>query len=200
MTPGSEGYENNLQLFIEACRSLDFKIVCKDFLNYLPPERSNVLDLGSGAGQNSVALYALGFSVTAVEPMQKMIDSAKSTYSSQSVKWLNGSLPHLSCLGSSNEYFDFVLIEAVWHHLNDMERESAAIRLSSIVKKHGNCAISLRNGPAGMGTRVFPIDVTETVELFRSNGFECVFRAEDQDSILAHKEEVKWSRLVLKKL
>lgn len=200
MTVGIEGYERHISRFIETSQALDFQIVCRDFVEYLPPEKSHVLDVGAGAGQNAAALDDLGFHVTAIEPMQEFRIAAQNFYKALSVKWLAGSLPHLSILDSADAHkFEFVLIEGVWYHLNDKEREQAAARISSIVKRNGKCAISLRNGPAGMGTRMFPTDPMQTSELFKKYGFDCIFMAKNQDSILPNKENVKWSRIVLQK-
>ena len=205
---GVEGYDKFIPLFVESCQSLDFHIVCKDFIPFLPNTGAKVLDAGAGAGQNAAALAELGYNVTAVEPMQAFIDAAKETYQGSTVgtkiNWLNGSLPNLDCLGlessdTADNKFDLVLIEGVWHHLNDIERAQAIVKLSSIINLKGICAISLRNGPAGMGTRVFKTDAEHTIELFKQYGFECVLNLKDQASILPHKEAVKWSRIVVKK-
>lgn len=199
MTAGIEGYERGIQLFIESCQTLDFHVVCKDFIEHLPPKGGSILDAGSGAGQNAAALDSLGFNVTAIEPMPEFMNAARCSYNTTSVTWLEGSLPYLRCLGSSAQKYDFVLIEGVWHHLSEMERGQAAARISEVTKKHGKCAISLRNGPAGLGTRVYSTDPEQTIQLFKNNGFECIFKILDQDSILPHKENVKWSRIVLQK-
>ncbi|MEP1741366.1 MAG: class I SAM-dependent methyltransferase [Kangiellaceae bacterium] len=199
MVVGTEGYESFISHFIEVSQSLNFYEVCKDFIAFLPSKPANVLDVGSGAGQNAAALDEQGFTVTAVEPMTEFLSSAKSTYKNSSTKWLNGSLPYLECLEPDIEQFDFVLIDAVWHHINNVERELAAKRLSGLIKPGGKCAISLRNGPAGVGTRVYATDTRITIELFERLGFECVFQVQNQCSILPHKEAVKWSRVILQK-
>lgn len=199
MTAGTEGYEKFIPFFIEGSQSLDFHDTCKDFLAYLPAAPANILDAGSGAGQNSAALAMRGFSVTAIEPMPEFLHAAKNTYKNISVNWLSGSLPHLTCFDSDTTGFDFVLICGVWHHLNDVEREQSVIRLTKIMKPNGRCAISLRNGPAGMGTRVYPTDALQTIELFKQHDFECIFATHNQPSIVSYKENVKWSRVVFQK-
>ena len=98
MTAGIEGYERHLSLFIESSQALDFHVVCKDFVEFLPSKKSRVLDVGSGAGQNAAALDELGFEVTAIEPMHEFRHSAQGIYEKTPVKWLDGSLPELSCL------------------------------------------------------------------------------------------------------
>lgn len=201
MTKGTEGYENAAQLFIETSRTLDFNKVCADFIAFLPTHPAKVLDVGSGAGQNAIALAALGFKVTAVEPLQSFLEASKEADTTQAVRWLQGDLPQLNCLpltlDKSLEKFDFVLIAAVWHHLDETQRELAVLRLSTLIKKGGKCAISLRNGPAGLGSRVFATDVKQTIRQFENLGFQCLLSITNQNSILANKEDVKWARIVL---
>lgn len=200
MVSGTQGYERFIPLFIQNSQSLDFHVVCKDFINFLPFNNSNILDLGSGAGQNSAALEKLGFNVTAIEPMLEFLNAAINTYKSTSIEWLNDSLPDIACLDSHESKFDFVLIDAVWHHLTKEERKKAANKISTVIKKNGRCAISLRNGPAGMGTRVFPTNSNSTIKLFEGFGFKCIFKLCNQASVLPHKEHVKWARVVLEKV
>lgn len=199
MTKGTEGYERYIQLFIETSQALDFSIVCKDFIGFLPSPPATVLDLGSGAGQNAIALAAIGFDVTAVEPMPAFLEASKKAYTQRSIQWLKSSLPHLACLPQKHKQFDFILIDAVWHHLDKVERKQAILRLSELVKSGRRCAISLRNGPAGLGTRVFATNAELTIKQFEECGFECLLSTKNQASILANKEDVKWSRLVLQK-
>jgi 2-polyprenyl-3-methyl-5-hydroxy-6-metoxy-1,4-benzoquinol methylase len=199
MTPGTEGYEKFVPLFIQSSQNLKFDVVCKDFLAFLPSKNSSILDLGAGAGQNSAALDRLGFNVTAIEPMKEFLNAAINQYRDTSIKWLNGSLPDIACLEPHKETFDFVLIDAVWHHLCESERDLATAKISSLINKNGRCAISLRNGPSGMGTRVFPTKSNDTITLFESYGFKCIFSLSNQPSILPHKDKVKWQRIVLEK-
>lgn len=199
MISGIEGYENHIPRFIESSQGLDFYEVCKDFIKFLPSTPSHILDAGSGAGQNAAALAKLGFDVTAIEPMQEFLAAAKEAYKTTSVEWLSGSLPDMACLNSEADEFDFALIDGVWHHLDNKEREAAIIRLSQLIKHGGRCAISLRNGPAGMGSRVYPTDSDMTITQFGSYGFKCIFHTKNQSSILSNKEDVKWSRIVLQK-
>lgn len=200
MVAGTEGYRDHAQRFIEACQHLNFSEVCKDYLPFLPERTARILDVGSGAGQNAAALAEMGFSVTAVEPIGAFRRAAQRTYEGYAVQWLDGDLPELACLNESAEEFDFVLAEGVWHHLNDAERVDTAARISDILKPDGKCAMSLRNGPPGVGSCVYPVDPVSTIDLFEGCGFQCVFNRENINSALPGKENVTWSRVVFKKL
>ena len=196
---GTKGYEDNIKSFVETSQTLDFQIVCKDFIPFLPNVGAKVLDLGSGAGQNAFALNQMGFSVTAIEPLECFIEASKATYQNTDITWLNDFLPDLTTLSPALQ-FEFVLIDGVWHHLCEQERELAVKRIASLMVESAVCAISLRNGPPGLGTTIYPTDTDKTICLFKQYGFRCLFSASNQDSILPNKEAVKWSRIVLQKV
>lgn len=200
MTSGTKGYEANVGRFIEASQSLDFAVVCKDYLTFLPEKSARILDVGSGVGQNAAALNELGYQVTAVDPMTAFVDYSRQTYGSTDIDWHIGSLPELSCLSGIAARFDFVLIEGVWHHLDENERYLSAKRISELSGYRSRCAISLRNGPAGLGSHVFPTSARLTCDIFGEFGFKCIYLVENQDSILPNKEKVKWSKIVLEKV
>lgn len=197
--PGTEGYGRTINRFIEGCQALNFYEVCKDFLDFLPPVPGCVLDAGAGVGQNAAALAKMGYSVTAVEPLADFLAAARTKYSGLPINWLMGSLPMLECLTSREKQFDFILVVGVWHHLDERERALAMERLVYLLNSGGKCALSLRNGPAGMGTCVHQTDADYTVKQAKEWGLKCVFRLDDQPSIFSNKENVKWVRLVLLK-
>ena len=59
--------------------------------------------------------------------------------------------------------------------------------------------MSLRNGPPGLGIHVFPTDADATIQQAAQVGLKCVYRADNLPSILANKQDVLWSRIVLEK-
>ncbi len=199
MVAGTEGYENFTEHFIKSSQNLDFDEVCKDFVPFLPDLPANILDAGSGAGQNAAALACMGFLVTALEPISVFLDAAKETYRNQSIRWLNDSLPYMNSLCRESEQFEFVLIDGVWHHLDELERQHAVARLAKLITPGGKCAISLRNGPPGMGTRVYPTDSMLTIKQFEKAGFKCLLHLHNQPSIFSYKQKVRWARVVLQK-
>ncbi len=196
---GTKGYDRFVSCFIESSQSLAFNESCKDIIPFLPPISARVLDAGAGAGQNSAALAELGDSVVAVEPMIEFLDAARSKYTNLPITWLNGSLPMMECVGAAPKKFELILVIGVWHHLNETERELAMERFASLLNSGGICALTLRNGPPGMGSHVYPTNASQTVKQAKEFGLGCVFMQENQPSILKNKDEVKWSRLVLQK-
>ena len=199
IVPGTRGYENAIRSFVDASQALNFQETCKDFLDFLPDTPARILDAGAGAGQNSAALADMGYFVVAVEPMQQFLSAARNSYSSRQVTWLQDSLPLLRHLGDDKEQFEFILLDGVWHHLDDEERDRALKRLAHLLEHGGKCALSLRNGPPGTGTHVFPTNAEQTIRQAKKSGLTCVFRLENLPSILPNKEDVIWARIVLQK-
>ena len=197
---GTRGYEKIVESFTEASFMLEFKEVNRDFLHLLPKSPAKVLDAGSGVGQNSAALSEEGYSVIAIEPLQEFLDIAKSKFSHLNIEWINDSLPDMKTIFDKNEKFDFILMDGVWHHLSNDERCECIYNFSRITRKGGICAISLRNGPAGAGSHIFPAPVNEMAKLAKEYGFKVVLKKERQKSKMPNKPNVIWSRVALEKV
>ncbi|MEM6634137.1 MAG: hypothetical protein AAF694_30955, partial [Bacteroidota bacterium] len=60
-------------------------------------------------------------------------------------------------------------------------------------------ALSLRNGPPGAGSYVFPTDVNRIIEQGVACGLVVTLELREQPSLMKHKENVVWSRLVFEK-
>lgn len=197
-TPGTRGYESGVERFIQASQTLNFAVTNRDFLPYLPPLPARVLDLGAGVGQNAAALARLGYEVVAVEPLGDFVEAARRTYPGLSIHSQQDSLPQLESLHDVAP-FDFILLDGVWHHLDPDERPVAMARIASLMHPGGRCAISLRNGPAGMGTHLFPTSAAETIRQGAACGLKAILHLENQPSLFAHKVGVSWARVVLEK-
>lgn len=165
--PGTQGYEQNITRFVALSQAQDFTQVNRDFLPYLPAPPARVLDLGAGVGQNAAALADLGYAVVAVEPLALFRSIAQETYADRDILWIEDHLPPLQKLGAETPPFDFILLDGVWHHLNADERPLALARIAQLLNTGGKCALSLRNGPAGMGSHIFPIEISTTLEQAR---------------------------------
>lgn len=199
MVRGTQGYRNSINRFVQISQSLNFFEVCKDFVGFLPAIPARILDVGSGAGQNAAALADMNFSVTAVEPIIDLLHASQQKYKNRTITWLNCSLPLLDCLVDKHERFDFILVESVWHHLNEAERSMSMNRFAALLNRGAKVAISMRDGPAGMGTCVYPTNASHTIKQFENMGFTCILFLKNQPSMLKNKENVIWSRVVLQK-
>ena len=197
--PGTQGYEEVSEEFVRVSQSLEFHDINREFLECLPKAPSRILDIGAGAGQNAAALAELGYSVVAVEPLTEFLSAAGSTYKRLKIDWIKDSLPLLVKLDDSYGQFDFILVDGVWHHLDENERNLGIERISHLLKRDGICALSLRNGPAGAGKRVFETNSRETVKEASRYGLKGIILSENQPSVMKHKPGVTWSRVVLKK-
>ncbi|WP_309385012.1 class I SAM-dependent methyltransferase [Cerasicoccus frondis] len=199
MVAGVQGYDRAIERFVESSQQLNFLETNRDFLPFLPKAPARVLDLGAGAGQNAAALARLGFQVTAIEPMPEFLQAAQAAYTGLAIDWRQDSLPLLDSLVGGEASFRFMLVDGVWHHLSEAERRAAFERLAPLLVSGGRLALSLRNGPPGLGLKVHPTDVDRTVNAAKELGLRCILRIEDQPSIFKHKPEVRWARVVLEK-
>ncbi|WP_309398750.1 class I SAM-dependent methyltransferase [Cerasicoccus maritimus] len=199
MVNGIQGYERSVEQFVSSSQQLNFLETNQDFLPFLPPAPARVLDLGAGAGQNSAALANMGFHVLAIEPMPDFLQSAQRTYAGLGIEWRQDSMPQLSSLLGLDNTFEFILADGVWHHLSDEERSLTFERLATVMANGAKLALSLRNGPPGLGARVFPTDVRRTIAQAEAHGLRCIFRIENQRSIYRNKPDVRWARVALEK-
>ncbi|TGL62917.1 class I SAM-dependent methyltransferase [Leptospira sarikeiensis] len=196
---GTEGYEKCVEEFVTATLSINFFDLHKDFLSFFPKSKSIVLDLGAGIGRDASHLFKMGYTVIAVEPLKEFRSKGSSLYSLDKIIWIDDSLPELSELKEYDNRFDFILASGVWHHLNGKEQSISIGRISELLKPNGIFALSLRNGPAGVGTQVFSTDSNRTVELASKFGLLNLLLLENQPSLMKNKKEVTWSRLVFQK-
>ena len=198
--PGTAGYERSIDEFVTRSQALRFEAVCEDFLNFLPAAMpASILDVGAGAGQNAYALAQRGYRVTAIEPMEEFVAAAKATYADKHIEWANDSLPILNSQVTRESHYNLILAEGMWHHLNEVEQDASMSRLATLLKPGGVLALSLRNGPAGMGTHIHPTDATRIVAKSSTLDLRCIFRREHLPSIHKHKAGVTWARLVFQK-
>ena len=198
--PGTKGYEKVVNAFAYASLELDFGAVHKELYKLLPSPPARILDVGAGVGQNSATFARLGLEVTAVEPLNEFLTIGKSTFLELEITWLQDSLPKLARFSANTDQFDFILLDGVWHHLNVQERKSTIQRFSELLKPRGKCAITLRNGPAGAGKHTFPTDTKELIEYAEEFGFEVMLKLQSLPSVMKHKPDVLWDKVVIQKL
>ena len=199
MILGTTGYEAAVPAYLKATQDLPFEQLHQDFLPFFPTTPSLILDIGAGGGRDAHALSLKGHRVLAVEPLAAFREAGQALYPSAHLTWIDDALPFLKELTAYNNTIDFALCSAVWHHLDEREQKASMIRMGQLLKPGGIFALSLRNGPAGVGTHVFPTDLKQTSAQARIWGLETLLAVEDQPSLMPNKPDVIWAKLVLRK-
>lgn len=160
----TRGYSDAVEKFVKATHSINFNELHKDFLEFIPIKKSQVLDIGSGIGRDAYELYEMGHAVTAVEPLEKFRLIAEESYNLYDIKWLDDSLPRLTALNEFSSQFNFVLSSAVWHHLDDEEQIEGMFRVSELLATNGYFALSLRHGRSGVGSYAKTINIKQIIQ------------------------------------
>lgn len=107
----------------------------------------SALDVGVGTGQDSAWLASLGHQVTAVEPLNAMLQIARQAHEEKTIRWVSDALPDLNFIRCENKTFDVIVLSAVWMHLAQEERENAVLIIRSLLKPSGVAYITLRPEP-----------------------------------------------------
>lgn len=192
------GYAEQVGTLIAQYEQLDFQALLGQVRAFLPPPPAHVLDIGTGPGRDAAGLARLGYDVTAVDPVSEFIDHAKCRYTDLDVDWRRDALPALASL-NCGPVFEVVTLQAVWMHLDETERQGAMARLAELTAPGGVVMMSLRHGPVPQGRRMFDVSGEDTIRLGAQHGFSALNCLEGQPSLRPGKEDVSWTRLVLKR-
>lgn len=195
---GTEGYAEEAELLVRQYETISFSDNHAPFVRFFPPPPARVLDIGSGTGRDAAGFAGLGYSVTAVEPTTELRTRAIALHTSPSIEWVDDSLPELSKLLRRNQFFDLVMLTAVWMHLDEKQRPTAMPRVASLVRRGGVMMISLRHGPVPAGRRMFEVTAAETIHLARAQDMDCVDHLEAvRDQV--GRPGVTWDRLAFRR-
>lgn len=197
--PGTEGYAAAGQRFVAATLALDFRELHQDFMPFFPQTPGYILDIGAGIGRDAATFAGMGHSVIAVEPLVSFRHTGMNMYPASGVEWIDDALPALRMLEGMEDRFDFILVSGVWHHICPEEQQAAVARTATLLKPGGILALSLRNGPAGVGGHVFPTNGRQTIATAGQYGLMPLLWQEHQPSMMPRKQAVHWTKLVLKK-
>ncbi len=197
---GTEGYASEAPLLFERYEQFDFMQVHAPVLHLFPTKPSRVVDIGAGTGRDAVHMASLGHSVLAVEPTSELREPAKLIRKSQNLEWLDDSLPDLPKLLSKNETFDIVMLNAVWMHLGERQRNDGMRQIARLTHLESRVFMSLRHGPIPNGRRMFDVSGNETVELAQQHGFKALFNVHSESIQKANRiAGVSWTRVVLER-
>ncbi|WP_169543905.1 class I SAM-dependent methyltransferase [Sneathiella aquimaris] len=155
------GYAREASSLTEAFEAISCETLYAPVRSYLPADRVNMLDIGAGTGRDAAWFAGQGHRVLAVEPVSEFRVAGLARHSSPSIHWLDDTLPALSNVLARDECFDFILLNAVWHHLEQTSRQTALGTLARLLKKGGFIVFSLRHGPGSASRPAFKVSPSE---------------------------------------
>ncbi|GAA6156818.1 MAG: class I SAM-dependent methyltransferase [Alphaproteobacteria bacterium] len=192
-----EGYEASAAELIPRYESIPTDTVLGPILDALPGTPCRVLDVGAGAGRNPAWFAEQGHAVTACEPVDAFREAASHKYADAGIRWLDAALPGLEAAVSLGETYDFVLLSAVWQHIELPRRAAAMATLRSVMAHKATLAMSVRHGPGAAGRPVFGGTDKETQALAHDCGLTVRFTRHTASIQAANKAAgVTWSWMV----
>ena len=148
-------------------------------------------DIGAGSGRDANWFAKQGWEVVAVEP-SSLRERAKET-SEARVTWLDDSLPSLLQLRSLGHRFDLILLNAVWQHVRESQRERSFRILCELLNPAGLLVFSVRKGEdefENIARDFHPVSSEELVGL--GNQHAVGHRAQYLNQQDRTKTHVKW--------
>lgn len=184
---GTQGYSEALDSFIQTTHAISFNELHHAIIDFIPCHPSSVLEVGAGIGRDAYELAQMEHKVTAVEPTPIFLDTAKQQFDHPNIEWIDDALPDLNTFKNAHEQYDFVLASAMWHHLDEQEQSASLQKIAGLMKPNAAFALSLRNGPAGVGTHVFPTSAEQAIVAAQQYGLTPALLIENQPSLIAGK-------------
>lgn len=197
MVSGTEGYASEAEALLKPYESIGFAEVHAAILHLIPSAPCDALDIGAGTGRDAAALAAMGHRVLAVEPTAEFRTGAAHLHPSPLIEWLDDSLPDLARVRARRQRFDFVILSAVWMHLDKSQRRSAMPKIAALLQPGGIMTMTLRHGPVPVGRRMFEVPAEETVGLAEAAGLRLVLQRQGEGA--QRRPGISWTRLAFTK-
>jgi len=125
-----------------------------------------------------------------------MLNLAKEKSNHKNIYWIKDSLPHLLKLGQNT--YNFILISAVWMHIEPHDRKKSLRRISELMEAGGQLAITLRLGIPDPSRRMYPISAEEFLAQAADENLTPIYISKiTKDSL--NRRDVTWKKLVLQK-
>ena len=168
-----------------------------DWLAFLPEERRLALAIGAGTGRDATWLKSLGFDVVAVEPVPAMRQQAQAFHPHVKIHWIDDSLPFLEKTQNLAQFYDLILLSAVWMHLDQEEQAIAMKKISKLISSQGRIIITLRHGESPDERVMHSIHTDYVIELVQKCKLQVLELLQAED--FRKRRGVFWETLVLVK-
>jgi len=96
----------------------------------------HVLDVGCGAGTDTIYLASIGCKVTAIDISHEAIKIARERAEKAKVK-VNFIADNFMKFDFRDERFDFINDRGCFHHINPPDREKFAVKINDLLRIHG---------------------------------------------------------------
>ena len=148
-------------------------------------------DIGAGSGRDSNWLAEQDWEVVAVEPSTLRARAKKLSHAR--VSWIDDSLPDLKHLRSLGHRFDLILLNAVWQHVREQQRERVFRILCELLNPAGLLVFSLRIGEdesENIARGFYPVSSEELIRF--GNQHAVAHRAQYLNQTDRTKKHVSW--------
>jgi SAM-dependent methyltransferase len=197
---GTQGYAEQSDELIGRYDAIDFADKHRVVLHLVPAVPSHVLDIGAGTGADAAWLANRGHRVVAVEPTTTFRLHGMARYPSLPIEWVEDFLPGLENVVRIRREFDFILLSAVWMHLDEDERRIAMPVVASLLAPGGVLIVMLRHGPVPSGRVMFEVSPEETIAIAKGCNLETVVdRRTASVQAINRDAAVTWSHLAFKR-
>lgn len=198
----TSGYAEEAEDLFIRYESRDHDALYSDVVDWFPSANAScdILDIGAGTGRDAAYFARQGHRVLAVEPVDIMRTRAAALHTEAGITWLKDSLPRLQHTLSTEQKFDFVMMNAVWMHFDKIERRAGMRTIANLMTHGARLFMTLRHGPVPKGRRMFDVSGEETIDLAKNHGLKALYSAR-QGSIQSENKAraIEWTRLVFEK-
>lgn len=192
-----EFYENYAETLSAQYNSLNPDKLHSHWVKYLPTSAGLALDIGGGSGRDAVWLTKKGWQVTVVEPSQALLKIGKEISKSYPINWVTDCLPYLKKLSNQSPIYSFILVSAVFMHLDEQERAESFETLSGLLADNGLLVITLRMTPWQDERKFHSVSTQEIVQLAELKNYTAEILGLSADQL--DRKGVVWQTVVVRK-
>ena len=189
-------YNRNAKLLFDKYQSLDPGKVHASWLKYLPSKPGLALDVGGGSGRDAVWLSQRGWEVIVVEPATALFELGQKATESDSVTWINDSLPTLAKLQRYRHNFSLILVSGVLMHLSHQQRIDSMETFTGLMADNSLLIVTLRQGPDTERRGLYHVSADEIVQFAEKRSLQVEVSDTLADEL--KRDGVTWQTITVK--